>query len=505
MRALISVWDKQGLVEFAQGLAELGVSLVSTGNTQRILSETGVDVRSVSDVTGFPEILDGRVKTLHPAIHGGILAKRELDNHRQQMDQHGITPFDLVVVNLYPFVQTISRPDVSLADALEQIDIGGVALIRAAAKNFHSVLVIVDPADYSLVLDMLRVGAVPPEVRQRLAAKAFAHTSAYDAAIAGYLADAPFPETLPLAWSHAQGLRYGENPHQQAALYGQFFSFFEQLHGKELSYNNIVDVAAAQQLVEEFHPDEGVALAIIKHTNPCGVGLGTTTVEAWERAFATDTQSAFGGIVAVNVRCDLALAQAIDEIFTEVIIAPDYDDDALKLLRKKKNRRLMRLLQPVTQPGQMMIRSVPGGVLLQNADTNPLAEEPFNVVSQRAPTEDEQVALRFAWRVAKHVKSNAIVYTAVDRTLGIGAGQMSRVDSSYMAAHKAEQAQLSLQGSVVASDAMFPFADGVEIALQAGATAVIQPGGSVRDKEVIEAVDRMGAAMVFTGHRHFLH
>lgn len=507
MRALISVWDKQGVVEFASGLAALDCEIVSTGNTQRVLAEAGVPVRSVSDVTGFPEILGGRVKTLHPAIHGGILARHDLPEHQHQLDEHGIGAFDLVVVNLYPFVQTIAQPGITLNDALEQIDIGGVALLRAAAKNFASVLVVVRPSDYDAVLQALQAGDVPLDLRQRLAATAFAHSASYDSAIAGYLTDSPLPETFPVSWHKAQELRYGENPHQQAALYGDFHTYFQQLHGRELSYNNIVDLAAAQELLEEFPADEGagVALVIIKHTNPCGAALGTTPLEAWQRAFATDTQSAFGGIVAVNAPCDLALAQAIDEIFTEIVIAPGFEPQALEFLRKKKNRRLLLAQQPVTVAGECLVRSVPGGVLVQTADRAPLKDEPFRVVSKRAPTPEEEEALRFAWRVAKHVKSNAIVYTSAERTLGIGAGQMSRVDSSYMAAHKAAQAGLSLDGSVVASDAMFPFADGVEVALRVGATAVVQPGGSVRDEEVIAAADRAGAAMVFTDNRHFRH
>jgi phosphoribosylaminoimidazolecarboxamide formyltransferase / IMP cyclohydrolase len=505
VRALISVWDKAGIVDFASGLEALGVDLISTGNTQRVLAEAGLTVRSVSDVTGFAEILDGRVKTLHPAIHGGILSRRDLTTHRQELASHQIEAIDLVVVNLYPFVQTIARPDVTLPDALEQIDIGGVALVRAAAKNFPSVLVVVDPADYTPVLEALQRGDVAVAERQRLAARAFSHTTAYDTAIAAYLNDTPFPPTLSLTWDFAQSLRYGENPHQQAALYGRFFEYFEQLHGKELSFNNIVDIAAAQELVEEFSPDDGVALAIIKHSNPCGAAVGATGLEAWQRAFATDTQSAFGGIVAVNACCDLALAQEIDTIFTEVLIAPDFAPDALALLQKKKNRRLMRLLRPVTEPGASTLKSVPGGVLVQDADYAALADEPLTVVTERTPTEEEMQALRFAWRIAKHVKSNAIVYTARDRTLGIGAGQMSRVDSSRMAAWKAQRAGLSLEGSVVASDALFPFADGVEVALEVGATAIIQPGGSVRDEAVIAAANRAGAAMVFTGHRHFWH
>lgn len=505
MRALISVWDKRGVIKLAQSLTALEIELISTGNTQRLLAEAGVPSRPVSDVTGFPEILDGRVKTLHPAIHGGILARRDMPAHQQQLAAHGLSTIDLVIVNLYPFAQTVAQPDVTLAEALEQIDIGGVALLRAAAKNFPFVLPLVDPADYDTVIDSLRSGAVTMEVRQRLAAKAFAHTAAYDSAIAAYLSDTPFPQTLPLAWPHAQNLRYGENPHQRAALYGGFLDFFEQLHGKELSYINILDTAAAQELIEEFRPAEGVALAIIKHTNPCGVGLGSTPLEAWQRAFATDPQAPFGGIIAVNAPCDVALARAIDEIFSEIIIAPDFEPAALELLRKKKNRRLMRVRRPVTEAGAFLVHSVPGGVLVQESDRAPLDEEPLKVVTRRAPGEEELQALRFAWRVVKHVKSNAIVYASVDHTLGIGAGQMSRVDSSRLAIWKAQQVGLSLEGSVVASDALFPFADGVEAALAAGATAIIQPGGALRDDEVIAAADRAGAAMIFTGRRHFRH
>lgn len=506
MRALISVWNKEGVVEFARDLATLGVELISTGNTQRLLAEAGVPVQPVSAITGFPEILDGRVKTLHPAIHGGILARRDLPSHQQQLAEHHIAAIDIVVVNLYPFAATIAQPDVTLDAALEQIDIGGVALLRAAAKNFPAVLPLVDPADYAPVLEGLRQATLPATLRQQLAAKAFAHTAAYDAAIAGYLAAAtPFPATLPLAWQQAQVLRYGENPHQQAALYGTFFDYFAQLHGKELSYINILDIAAAQELIEEFPQTEGATLAIIKHTNPCGVGQGATPLEAWQRAFATDPQAPFGGVIVINAQCDLALAQAIDEIFSEIIIAPSFAPEALDLLRKKKNRRLMQVLRPITEPGVRLLHSVPGGVLVQQADRNPLAEEPLRVVTHRAPSDTELQALRFAWRVVKHVKSNAIVYSAADRTLGIGAGQMSRVDSSRLAVWKAQNAGLSLAGSVVASDALFPFADGVEAALAAGATAIIQPGGSVRDDEVIAAADRAGAAMVFTGYRHFRH
>ncbi len=471
----------------------------------RRLTEAGVTVQSVSALTGFPEILDGRVKTLHPAVHGGILARRDVPAHMAALSEHGLAPIDVVVVNLYPFAETIARPGVALDEALEQIDIGGPTLLRAAAKNHPYVLPVVDPADYEVVLDALRDGHAMPELRRRLAAKAFAHTAAYDAKIAQFLAAESFPETLPLAFHRAAELRYGENPHQAAALYGDFFQFFEKLHGKELSYINILDIAAIQELIEEFPATEGAALAIVKHTNPCGVGQGATPLEAWERAFATDREAPFGGIIALNQPLDLALAQAIDEIFSEIVIAPAFEADALDLLRRKKNRRLMRALRPVTYAGERLLHSVPGGVLVQETDRAALAEEPLRVVTQRAPTDDELRALRFVWRVAKHVKSNAIVFGSPGRTLGIGAGQMSRVDSARVAVWKAQNAKLSLAGSAVASDAFFPFPDSVEAVAAAGATAVIQPGGALRDDEVIAAADRLGLAMVFTGRRHFRH
>jgi phosphoribosylaminoimidazolecarboxamide formyltransferase/IMP cyclohydrolase len=483
----------------------LGATIFSTGNTLRRLADAGIAAQSVSALTGFPEILDGRVKTLHPAVHGGILARRDVPAHMAALSEHAIVPIDLVVVNLYPFAETIAHPGVTLDQALEQIDIGGPTLLRAAAKNHPHVLPIVDPADYELVLDALREQRTTPELRRKLAAKAFAHTAAYDATIAAYLEEAPFPETLSPAFHRAAELRYGENPHQAAALYGDFFQFFEKLHGKELSYINILDIAAVQELIEEFPADEGAALAIVKHTNPCGVGLGATPLEAWERAFATDREAPFGGIIALNQYLDLPLAQAIDEIFSEIVIAPAFAPDALELLQRKKNRRLMRAVQPVTRDGERLVHSVPGGVLVQEADRAPLAEESLRVVTQRTPTDDELRALRFAWRVAKHVKSNAIVFGAADRTLGIGAGQMSRVDSARVAVWKAQNAKLSLAGSAVASDAFFPFPDSLESVAAAGATAVIQPGGALRDDEVIAAADRLGMAMVFTGRRHFRH
>lgn len=505
MRALISVSAKADVAAFARQLHELGVELVSTGNTAKALQQAGLSVKKVSDLTGFPEILDGRVKTLHPAIHGGILARRDLPAHMETLDQHGIGPIDIVVVNLYPFAETIVRPGVTLADAVEQIDVGGPAMIRAAAKNHEHVLVVVDPADYAVVSDALANDTVSLELRQRLAAKAFAHTSAYDAAIATYLSGEALPATLNLGLKKAQELRYGENPHQPAALYGDFSGYFTQLHGKELSYINILDIAAAQELIEEFPAEEGCALGIVKHTNPCGVGLGATPLDAWQRAFETDREAPFGGIVVLNQPVDLALAQTINEIFIEIVIAPDFTPNALELLHGKKNRRLMQVLQTVSAEQNLMLHSVPGGVLVQAADRAPLMGEEWRVVTQRAPTAEEEQAMRFGWRVVKHVKSNAIVYAGPQRTLGVGAGQMSRVDSSRVAVEKAVRAGLDLHGSAIASDALFPFPDGVEVAGAAGATAVIQPGGSLRDEDVIAAADRLGLAMVFTGRRHFRH
>lgn len=505
VRALISVWDKHGLAPFAAGLHALGFTIYATGQTARFLAEHSITAQAVEVLTQFPEILDGRVKTLHPAIYGGILARRDVPGHLESLAAHGIGLIDLVVVNLYPFAETIARPAVTLAEALEQIDIGGPALARAAAKNHPSVLVVIDPADYDAVLATLQSGHATPELRRRLAASAFAHTAAYDASIAHYLSADLFPPMLPLAFAKAQDLRYGENPHQRAALYGGFFQFYEQLHGKELSYINVLDVAAAQELIEEFAPHEGAALAIVKHTNPCGVGLASTPLAAWQYAFATDQDAPFGGIIAANCAIDAPLAQAIDEIFSEIVIAPEFAPPALDVLRRKKNRRLIRSLRPVSGERGLVLHSVPGGVLAQEPDRYSLDEERFDVVTQRAPTEAELRALRFAWRVVKHVKSNAIVFAAPDRTLGIGAGQMSRADSVRVAVGKAHAAGLSLAGAAIASDALFPFPDAIEAAAAAGATAVVQPGGSLRDAEVVAAADRLGMAMVFTGRRHFLH
>jgi len=508
-RALISVSDKRGLVDFAGALRAMNVELISTGGTAAALREKGFEVRQVSEVTGFPEILDGRVKTLHPKIHGALLAVNTNAEHQQQLREHDITPIDMVVVNLYPFEQTVARSGVSLDDAVEQIDIGGPSMLRSAAKNFRGRAVVVNPDRYTAILDEMRAnsGALSEQTCFDLAREVFHHTSAYDAAIAGYLeASTPgaerFHSMFHLTGRKEQDLRYGENPHQQAALYGSFSSLFRKLHGKELSYNNIIDISSAAALVAEF--DEPT-VAIVKHTNPCGVGSAATLAEAYTKAFATDTKSPFGGIVAVNRPLDLETAQRINEIFTEVILAPDFPADVLEYLKKKKDRRLLRVAVDLRTHAGLEARAVPGGFLVQDTDRVRAGEDGFRVVTKRQPTPREFDALRFAWRVVKHVKSNAIVYTLADRTLGIGAGQMSRVDSAKIAVQKAADAGLSLQGSAVGSDAFFPFADGLMEAVQAGSTAVIQPGGSVRDEEVITAADDHDVAMVFTGRRHFKH
>jgi phosphoribosylaminoimidazolecarboxamide formyltransferase/IMP cyclohydrolase len=509
-RALLSVSDKTGLVEFARELHALGVEIISTGGTARALSDANLPVVEIGEFTGFPEMLDGRVKTLHPKVHGGLLYLRGNADHERQAREHGIKPIDLVVVNLYPFEKT---------PTIENIDIGGPSLLRSAAKNRASVTVVVDPADYAPVLKDIKEhgGNTCDMFRWKLAVKAFETTAKHDAAIAQYLhaerrrakgeggrAKGELPETLNLSLKKVQDLRYGENPHQKAALYGEFREKFQQLHGKELSYNNILDLAAASALVAEF---EEPTVAIIKHTNPCGVGSAGTLLDAWRFAYETDKQAPFGGIIAVNRPLDGAGAQAIAEIFSEVIVAPDFEPDALAILQKKKNLRLMKWIGGLG--AGIELRSVTGGLLAQERDTRLVSADDLKVVTKRAPTKEERHALLFAWRVVKHVKSNAIVFASTDgagsRTLGIGAGQMSRVDSSKIAVWKAREAGLDLRGSVVASDAFFPFADGIVAAAEAGATAAIQPGGSVRDGEVIAAADERNVAMVFTGIRHFRH
>ncbi|MGZ4964005.1 MAG: bifunctional phosphoribosylaminoimidazolecarboxamide formyltransferase/IMP cyclohydrolase [Limisphaerales bacterium] len=513
-RAIISVFDKTGLVPFAQALAAAGVEIISTGGTAKTLRDNGMIVSDLSAYTGFPEMLDGRVKTLHPKVHGGLLYIRGNATHEAAVKKHEIKPIDLIVVNLYPFEQTIAKPNVTLEEAIENIDIGGPAMLRSASKNHDSVTVIVDPMDYAEVADQITAkGNTTLELRRRLAAKVFATTSKYDGAIANYLAKAfgaketsseTLPANLRLDLPRAQSLRYGENPHQNAALYGNFSDYFKQLHGKELSYNNILDLTSAAMLISEFE-GESPTLAILKHTNPCGVGQGSNLREAWDKAFATDKQAPFGGIIAVNRTLDAACAEAIAEIFSEVIIAPDFAPDALDILQKKKNLRLLKILKsPCTT--DLQLRSVgAGSVLAQQPDSKIIRESDLKIVTKRKPTDAEKAAMLFGWRVVKHLKSNAIVYVGSDRTLGVGAGQMSRVDSSRIAVWKAGEAGLSLKNSVVCSDAFFPFPDGLIAAAEAGATAAIQPGGSVRDAEVIAAADERGLAMAFTGVRHFRH
>ena len=503
-RALVSVSDKHGLIEFAQGLAALDVQILSTGGTAKLLTEAGIPVMQVSDFTGFPEMLDGRVKTLHPKIHGGLLGRRDLPEHVEAMKQHGIEPIDLVVVNLYPFEATVAKPGVSLDEAIEQIDIGGPSMLRSAAKNHASVTVIVDPADYAPVLAELRErrGEVSVETNRRLAHKVFATTARYDGAIASYLG-----QGASFSWSGLKELdmRYGENPHQQAALYGEFLRVCEPLHGKELSYNNVVDVDAAVSLATEFlaHPDAMVA--ILKHNTPCGAGLGRDPLEAWQLAYATDPESPFGGIVISTKPWTLELARAVDEIFTEVLIAPAFEAEALDLLRKKKNRRLV-LWHPAATPARTRaVRSVVGGMLVQDQDTVIEDLTRCKRVTMREPSDVELRDLDFAWRVVKHVKSNAIVFAANGRTLAIGGGQTSRVEAIRIAVARAARQGISLEDCVLASDAFFPFADGLEEAVAAGAIAIVQPGGSTRDEEVIAAADRRGAAMILTGVRHFRH
>jgi phosphoribosylaminoimidazolecarboxamide formyltransferase/IMP cyclohydrolase len=512
-RALLSVSDKTGLVPFAQALTAAGVELISTGGTAKALRDAGLVVKDISEHTGFPEMLDGRVKTLHPKVHGGLLYIRGNAGHEAAVRSHGILPIDLVVVNLYPFEATVAKPDVSLHEAIENIDIGGPSMLRSAAKNHDSVTVVVDPFDYAEVADQIEAsGGTTLELRRRLAAKVYARTAAYDSAIASHLQKefkvAPptsLPPRLSVSAPLAQMLRYGENPHQAAALYGRFTEFFQQLHGKELSYNNILDLTAAAGLIAEFESDPPT-LAILKHTNPCGVGQGADLREAWDKAFATDKQAPFGGIIVVNGPLDAGCAGAIAEIFSEVIIAPEFTAEALAILQKKKNLRLMKTIKSVSGGEPWDVRSVgANSFLLQQRDLKMTTVADLKIVTKRQPTEAESRAMLFGWRVVKHIKSNAIVYAGPDRTLGVGAGQMSRVDSSRIAVWKAGEAKLSLKGSVVCSDAFFPFADGLIAAAEAGATAAIQPGGSMRDAEVIAAADERGMAMVFTGTRHFRH
>jgi len=513
-RALISVSDKTGVVELAKGLAALGAELLSTGGTAKALREAGLTVTDVAAYTGSPEILNGRVKTLHPKIHGGLLGRRSLPKHAAEMQQHGIGPIDVVAVNLYPFEQAIAKPDCTFEQAIEQIDIGGPSMLRSAAKNHEDVLVLVDPSDYTRVLEALRAGTVTLELRRELAAKVFQHTARYDSLIAGYLArqreGSPaqrFPAILSLQYERVEMLRYGENPHQQGAFYRELgagessVSRAGILHGKAMSYNNYLDANSALELVKEF---DDIAAVIVKHNNPCGVALGSTPVEAYVRARETDPVSAFGGVIAFNRSVDLAAAKEITSTFVEVVVAPGYAPEALAELKRKKDLRLLDVgsFTPGPSTGLDLKRLV-GGLIVQERDGGVLSDvKALPVPTKRRPTEEEYAACAFAWKVCKHVKSNAIVYARPGQTVGIGAGQMSRVDSVRLAAMKAV---LPVKGGVMASDAFFPFRDGVDVAAQAGITAVIQPGGSIRDQEVITAADEHQMAMVLTGMRHFRH
>ncbi len=520
-QALISVSDKHGVVDFARELAGLGIGILSTGGTAKLLRDAGIPVTDVSDYTGFPEMLDGRVKTLHPKVHGGILGIRGNAEHAATMEKHGIPTIDLVVVNLYPFAQTIARKDCTLVDAIENIDIGGPTMVRAAAKNHGNetggVGVVTEPADYAAVIAELKAngGALSYKTRFALAKKAFTHTARYDAAISNWLTsldadDKPttFPERLQLAFDKVDTMRYGENPHQQAAFYREpngaagSIANYEQLQGKELSYNNIADSDAAWECVKAF---ETTACVIVKHANPCGVAIAPTALEAYQKAFKTDPTSAFGGIIAFNCAIDKATADAVSGQFAEVIIAPEITADARAVFAAKQNLRVL-IVPPGKVEGMLFdYKRVGGGLLVQTADVARIGESDIKVVTKRAPTAGEMTDLLFAWRVAKYVKSNAIVYCKDGMTTGVGAGQMSRVDSARIAAIKAGNNNLTVAGSVVASDAFFPFRDGLDVLAKAGATAVIQPGGSVRDAEVIAAADEQNIAMVFTGFRHFRH
>jgi len=517
-RAILSVTDKTGLVEFARRLAKMGVELVSTGGTAKLLRDSGITVKDISDLTGFPEMLDGRVKTLHPKVHGGILHIRGKAEHRAAVSEHGIEPIDMVVVNLYAFEKTAGKPGVEFEDIIENVDIGGPSMVRSAAKNFQDVAIVTSPADYEAIAGEMESsgGSLSLKTKWRLAQRAFATTAAYDSAIASTLEriGAPesesgkfelggadgFPETLRLNFRKAFDLRYGENPHQKAALYsdgsGKGVANGKQLQGKELSYNNIVDLQAAWDLAQEF---EEPVCAIIKHTNPCGTAVATTLAEAYKRALECDPVSAFGGVIGVNRTIDRETATEMAKLFVEAIAAPGFDSSAREIFATKKN---LRLVEIVAVEQKWVLKNVSGGVLLQDNDMRPLTQADLKIVSERKPTEQETRDLLFAWKVCKHVKSNAILYARNGQSTGVGAGQMSRVDSAKIGAMKSE---LGTKGSVAASDAFFPFPDGVEEIAKAGATAIIQPGGSVRDQEVIDAANRLGLAMVLTGVRHFRH
>jgi phosphoribosylaminoimidazolecarboxamide formyltransferase / IMP cyclohydrolase len=511
-RALLGVSDKSGLVEFGRALVRHSIEIVSTGGTRTTLEAAGVPSIAVEQFTGFPEILGGRVKTLHPRIHGGILARRENSGDLRQMDENRLEPIDLVVVNFYPFERTVADANIPLQDAIENIDIGGPALARAAAKNYASVAVVVDPADYTAVIQELdgSGGAISAATRWRLMRKAFARVTAYDSAISNWLGavdepSAPLGEFFSLSIGRAQGLRYGENPHQTGALYGDFLKIAEQLHGRELSFNNVLDISSAMNLILDFADYPDAVVAILKHNTPCGVGVGSTLHEAWEKALATDPDSPFGGIIIANQPWDLEFTRAVDELFTEVLIGRDFPPEVLDFLRKKKNRRIIRFHPEGVNRTELDIKRVLGGVLVQTPDLRIEDAHQARVVTLRAPAEAELRAMNFGLRVCKHIKSNAIAFVAEDRTLAVGGGATSRIDPVYSARERAARLGISLNGSVLVSEALFPFPDGPTLAAEAGATAIAQPGGSARDADVIAAADRLGLAMVFTGVRHFRH
>ncbi len=514
MRAIVSVSDKEGVADFVRGIASLGYEIFSTGGTKRTLSDAGVEVKSVSDITGFPEILNGRVKTLHPAVHGGLLARRDLPAHMTELENNDIEPVDMVVVNLYPFVKTVSKEGVSLEEALENIDIGGPTMLRAAAKNFPSVIVVVDPADYPIVLKGLEGGGLDQDARKRLAQKAFQHVASYDTAISGYLAGDTkgFPQETTLALEKRFGLRYGENPHQEAAFYAERvvgsqhdtgITWAEQMGGKALSFNNILDGDAAWRVVVDF---AAPTVSVIKHTNACGLASHEDLLEAYRRALSGDPVAAFGGIVAVNRKLTAAVAAEMKSMFYEIVIAPEYEDGALEILKQKKDLRILAVPLPPgygeAVSGYLDYRCVKGGMLVQGSDSLPESDVEFKTVTERKPTEAEVADLLFAWRAVKHIKSNAILLAKDKAIMGMGAGQPSRIVAARIAKEKAGD---KTRGSVLASDAMFPFPDVVEAAAEGGVTAIVQPGGSLKDKDSIAAADKHGLAMVFTGRRHFLH
>ena len=511
-RALISVSDKRGVVQLAKDLVGLGWEIISTGGTAEALKREGIAVIPIDQVTGFPEMMDGRVKTLHPKVHGGLLGKRDNPSHLSAMKQHGITPIDLVAVNLYPFRETVAKPSTTFDQAIEQIDIGGPSMLRSAAKNHADVIVIVDPDDYPSIVTRLKNGGVAPNERQALAAKVFAHTAAYDAAILGYLSRSQesLPPVLSVVMRRQQPLRYGENPHQRAALYGTDepgIRDMHQLHGKELSFNNLLDIDAAVMAIAPWHNTSSrAACVIIKHTTPCGIALGRNATDAYQRALATDPTSAFGSVIAFNTVVDRAAAEAMRELFVEVVVAPRVDADALTVFQEKKNVRVVELPRPAND-ATLDFKRVRGGFLVQDRFrfSDVADESTWRIATTRRPTDPQWNDLRFAWAAVGSIKSNAIVLVRDEAAIGIGAGQMSRVDSSFLAAHKAKQQGHDTHGAVLASDAFFPFRDGVEEAAAAGVTAIIQPGGSVRDTEVIAAADEHDLAMILTGMRQFRH